>query len=347
MASASASEPAPPVSVDGRLLGPGGSRPRSASLVASPAGTFVVCGVDREVVDLAAATISDRVGSIPRQITFADGRLFETADNDGVDAVLVVTGRRRPLVHRLEAWNPWLVATCVMLVLAIFALVRWGLPAGSDLVAALVPAETETLIGEYALQALEQGGEVGPSRASDPAQRRALRIFYELVDAQPDDGTAYALIFRSGHGRDGIGANALALPGGTILVTDEMLAAASDDDALAGIFAHEMGHVRERHPLRLFVRTLGISAISTIALGDPGAIGAAVASVAELGLGMSYSRGFERDADRHAAALMRATGHDPKALGVLLLRLAPAGSDPTNGWFSTHPTSDERAKALE
>lgn len=347
MASASASEPAAPVAVDGRLLDPGGSRPRSASLVASTEATFLVCGVDREAVDLAAATVSGRVGSILRQIAFADGRLFETGDNDGVDALLLATGRRRPLVHRLEGWNRWLIATCVVLVLAIVALVRWGLPAGSDLVAALVPAETEALIGEYSLQALDEGGETGRSTATSEERERARAIFAELLDAQPDDGTAYALVFRNGHGRYGIGANALALPGGTIVVTDEMLAAARDDDALAGIFAHEMGHVHARHPLRLFVRTLGISAISTIALGDPGALGSAVASVAGLGFGLSYSRGFEREADRHAATLMRATGRDPRALGLLLLRLAPAGSDPTNGWFSSHPTSEERVKALE
>lgn len=346
MASASGSEAASQRTIVGGAFFPAGSvRREPAELRIGDGGVTLHRDGETVAVDLAAAIVSDRVGSIPRQISFADGSRFETGDNDGVDALLAAAGRRRSVIHRLEALRPWLLVTCAVLCLAIFALVRWGLPAASDFVANFIPATTEATVGAYALDAFDKSGEMKPTRASQRDIARATALLDELVAAHGGDPAAFRLIFRSGRG--GIGANALALPGGTIVVTDEMLARATDDDALAGVLAHEMGHVAERHPLRIFIRTLGIGAISTIAIGDAGTIGTAIATAAGVGLGMSYSREFEREADRHAAELMRRTGRDPRALGRLLLLIAPDGSDPTGGWLSSHPTSVERATNLE
>src|SRR5664279_6314679 len=107
--------------------------------------------------------------------------------------------------------------------------------------------------------------------------------------------------------------NALALPGGIIVITDAMVEAFDNDAEFRAVMAHELGHVHGRHAVRLVLQDSGLAVLMTALAGD--AVGATVLAVAlpSVLLRARYSRQFETEADDYAFATMQRRGESPKA----------------------------------
>jgi Zn-dependent protease with chaperone function len=335
--------------VAGRLFPPGAARSGPADLRLAPDGRVRLSAggpgdtVEREV-DLAAATVSSRIGRVPRRIEFPDGATFETGDNDGVDALLVAAGRRpASTVHGWERFRLRLVVVVVLAVVLGGALLRFGVPAAADLATGLVPHDVDAAVGEHTLFTLDKLV-FGESRASDERKAGVRRAFGELVAASRLEPDETRLEFRRG---GEIGANAFALPGGIVVVTDEMLSKAPDDDALAGVLAHELGHVEGRHGMRRVLRAAGLGAATLVIFGDPGAVLDEMTGFAAVALDLSYSRSFEAEADARAAELLVATGRSPDDLARLLAAFIDEDDgDAVSRWLSSHPQLSDRVEAL-
>jgi Zn-dependent protease with chaperone function len=160
---------------------------------------------------------------------------------------------------------------------------------------------------------------------------------------------AYTLEFRSS--KD-IGANAFALPGGTIIVTDQLVTLAGNDEEILAVLAHELGHVSERHPLRQLLQSSVAGLAMTWYLGD---ISTLLAAAPTLLLQSSYSRDFERRADRYAADMLRHNGIAPARLADMLGKLESSHPAEKAGkgqasriaeFFSSHPDTEERIRTL-
>lgn len=140
--------------------------------------------------------------------------------------------------------------------------------------------------------------------------------------------------------------NALALPAGTVVITDALLGLAATPDAFAGVLAHEIGHVDRRHGLRKLIHDGGLMIALSFFTGDAASI---VAAGGRALAGAAYSRDAEREADDFAVAAVAAAGGDPEALGPFLARLdesAAATTGGLGGLLDTHPLSAERAAAI-
>ncbi len=98
--------------------------------------------------------------------------------------------------------------------------------------------------------------------------------------------------------------NAVALPGGQVLLFDGLIQQAESAEELAGVLAHEVGHVRERHVMTALLRQFGLSALAS---GFGGGFGESAMALA----GMSYSRDAEREADEYARAQMARSDISP------------------------------------
>jgi len=337
--------------VAGRLFPPGAARSEPADLRLAADGRvrLSVGGGDAATareVELSAATVSDRVGRVPRRITFTDGTTFETGDNDGVDTLIAATGRRP--TSRVHGWERFRLRLAVVVVLVVVlggVLLRFGVPAAADLATDFVPHDVDAAVGEHTLFTLDKLA-FGESFVPDERKARVRQAFDGLVAASGLDAGKTRLEFRRG---GEIGANAFALPGGIVVVTDEMLAKAPDDDALAGVLAHELGHVEGRHGMRRVLRAAGLAAVTLVVFGDPGAVLDEMTGVAALALDLSYSRRFEAAADRRAAELLVATGRSPDDLARLFAAFIDedgAGTDAVSRWLSSHPGLAERVEAL-
>ncbi len=139
--------------------------------------------------------------------------------------------------------------------------------------------------------------------------------------------------------------NAVALPGGRIYVDDGLIEAAQTPDELAGVLAHEIGHVARRDGTRTVLQTAGLSFLFGMMLGDFVG-GGAVVIAARTVLKSSYSRHVEAAADAYSVDLMAKAGGDPHALGVILARIV-GGKDRGMKLLLDHPETKDRIAAID
>jgi predicted Zn-dependent protease len=187
---------------------------------------------------------------------------------------------------------------------------------------------------------------------------RRLVEYVEAIGRRLGQATGRADISWQWSVADEADANAFALPGGFVYVTRGLLALSNREDEVAGVLAHEMAHVVQRHAVRrvgaatplaaLFGVPSGILGIVSPTLG--GIVGGAGRLVSGLALA-PYSREQEREADRIGIALSARAGWDPRALadflGALERAEALAGGTSRRSFFATHPSTPDRVATIE
>ena len=144
--------------------------------------------------------------------------------------------------------------------------------------------------------------------------------------------------------------NAFALPGGFIFVTNSLMELCQyNQDEVAFILAHEMGHVMRGHAMNRIISNSAIAAASRAA-PVRGAISGWVRKVGVQFLESAYSQDMESDADKLGVRLVAAAGYDPQACVRLLSRLAelskPAGQFDLGSYFSSHPPFNVRIRNI-
>ncbi|MEZ5457860.1 MAG: M48 family metallopeptidase [Steroidobacteraceae bacterium] len=293
-------------------------------------------------VPLVDVSVSERIGNVPRRFVFPDGTQFETADNDAVDAALDRFGRQAGFAHWLEQRWPIAVASLAAVVAIAVLFVQFGVPALADYAARTLPLEVDRRLGAETLTLLDRAV-LKPTKLPATRQRQLQARFAQVVD-DADDGHDYRLELRSS---PRLGPNALALPSGIVVMTDELVELAMHDDELIAVLAHEVGHVQGRHALRQILQTAGVSAIAFAILGDVSSVSALATSIPVL-LQAKHSRDFEREADAFAKRWLAEQGIAAHRFDDILCRMEAASGggtdDALSRYLSTHPATDERAR---
>jgi Zn-dependent protease with chaperone function len=283
--------------------------------------------------------ISERLEHPPRLIQFTDGSYCEVADQQGLDAALAAVGYEDSWVARHERRWGYVIAATTLLVAAIFVMYRWGLPVAADFVARRIPPQVEDGIGVQALNIAEQ--RFGPSKLAPEQRERVQHVFESVV---PRDGRTFRLVVRNG---GAVGANAFALPGGTLVVTDQLVEMAPKHDALAGVLAHEIGHVERRHVMREVISASVVGAVVTLIAGDVSTVAAALPAVLA---DLSYSRDMEQEADAYAVDLLKRKGIPVGPFAELLQQMQSGqqtGGEPRWAhYLQTHPDTEARIAAI-
>lgn len=299
-------------------------------------------------VPLESVSADSPIASGPRSLSLPGGGQLRTAD-PAVSELFARSGRVETLVHGLE--QRWPYALGALFVIAVFAwwAIVHGLPLASETIARHIPARADAAIGEHALAAID-GRMCQPSRLSPQMQERLQRDFARLV-AGLDDGHRYRLHLRN---CQPIGPNAFALPGGPIVLTDQLVEFGGDFSEMTAVLAHEVGHIRLRHGLRTLLQGAGLAALISTLAGDAAAITSIAVTLPTVILQSGYSREFEDEADTFAIARLKQIGISPRAFANILERLEKArpnkGARGSRDYFSTHPLTAarvERALAAE
>jgi Zn-dependent protease with chaperone function len=305
----------------------------------TPAELVIHTAAGERRVARAVVRASTRVGQTRRTLQLPGGAQLQTDDNEAVDTLAPRVGLER-LVARLEG-HPLAVAAGLVVTaggVALFFMV--GLPLLAARLAAAMPAETEALLGDQVMIALDRAA-FAPSEL--PAVRRAEleRLFENFVGDVPG-GARLSLEFRR-LGEDEI--NALAVPGGRIVFTDALVNLLEHDEEFLAVLAHEVGHHSGRHALRSVLQQSVALVAVTLATGDIASATGAVAAVPAFLLHSHYSREFEREADATALRALDARGISPAWFGRIMERLsgATAAAEASFAAYAdTHPTGAER-----
>jgi len=295
--------------------------------------------------------VSEPMGAAPRLIKFPDGAHCEVNDHAALAEMLAAGGYREGVVVRLQQRWRWALGAVVIAVAVVVAGYRWGLPAISEWIANQLPESALTRMGESTLKLLDKSV-FSPS--SLPANLQVdLIAAFERLHIPDDIQTEHTVVFRDGRG---FGANAMALPDGTLVVTDQLVKLAGHDEEILAVLAHELGHLYRRHSLRMLIQGSIVGAVVAWYVGD---VSSVAAGLPTLMLQMRYSRDHEREADAYAARMLQENGISPARLADMLARLEQAhesgaetkmktaGESGFSDYFASHPATRERIRALE
>lgn len=140
--------------------------------------------------------------------------------------------------------------------------------------------------------------------------------------------------------------NAFALPGGVVVLTEGLLDEARGPDEIAGVLAHELEHVRQRHVMTHFVRASLLAAGWSVAVGDYAGLMVIDPGTAFQIANLRFSRDEEAAADEGAARALDAAGISRRGLYDFFERLSDK-TDFMPQWLASHPSSASRARALD
>lgn len=316
--------------------------------------TLVIVGPDfeRRVVlrDYRLGMRSERGQGV---IHLHDGNQVQADDPHALWRAARGAGLREPLLAR--AGHSWLLSLLALMLLgaSLWAGYRYALPWLASRGSAMVPAHLEQVLGEQLLSWFDEELSA-PSRISAQRQDQVSIRLARVLERAGENAHAPVLHFRSA---PTIGANALALPGASMLVTDELVSLADHvggpvpDAALLGVLVHEYVHLRDRHLVR---RAIELPVLALASLGIWKRAGS-LAVIAPAGLGLlAVTRRLEGEADMETARVLAAAGVPVEPLAALLQvlenRLAAERGMSARlrklRWLRTHPPTDERIRAL-
>ncbi|MCC6479455.1 M48 family metallopeptidase [Sphingorhabdus sp.] len=201
--------------------------------------------------------------------------------------------------------------------------------------APLIPSSVEQKLGNALV------GDFGGRFCDTPKGKAALAKLTRSLDDHPRDLQVEVANIDM--------LNAVALPGGKVLIFQGLLDQARSPDEVAGVLAHEIGHVRERHVMQGLLRQMGLAVVLG---GFDGSGGSSLNSL----LSTTYTRDSEREADDHSLKALKQANVSPVGTADFFNRLAAMdGSRDLKdqqartmaSYTSSHPLSDERRKLFE
>ncbi len=299
------------------------------------------------------------------------GGSVQSADGAAWDAWSQAAGMRDSLVVRLQQSWRGVAVSVLALVALIVGLQQWGVPLAARTVIAFVPRTVDTAIGDYT-QGLVDEQLMKPSQLPAHRAQQLREAFSKAVAGMPAGSVPqWQLVLRSSK----LGPNALALPNGTLILTDDMVTMVDGNvDVLVGVLAHELGHVQQRHGMRMLAQVTALGAIASTVLGDFSSL---LASVPVLMGQASYSRQAEQEADAFAVDVLRHARLSPTVMVTMFEKLtewrvrkeqeargkSPAPQDPSHSepkgkadgdalsWlgiaFASHPADAQRVQYFQ
>jgi Zn-dependent protease with chaperone function len=232
-------------------------------------------------------------------------------------------------VRRTFALTAGSLATAAVLGAALW----FGLPLVAKPVADLIPHSVEARLGERIFTALIGKKDV----CEDPDGQDALDVLVQRVLAgveEPVDIVVEVV--------DSPIVNAVALPGGHIVIFSGLLNKVESADEVSGVLAHEIGHIIHRHSMQALVRHLAVTMVVTVFTGNDWGLG----SAAQLLLQNAYSREAEAEADATGVAALDRAGLRAGGLATFFTRLEKEhGDGELMRYVGTHPPLADRRSA--
>ena len=290
------------------------SKPHLAEITLSPVG-IRLNGTPFDPARI--SRIVEPIGPATWLFELKDGGLLE-ADLAAGATLAQALGHRQTRIRRWEKSLLLIVAAIPLLLLAVYGTGVYAVPFLADRVALALPRSADTIVGRQSLALFEKF--TAPSRISAARQNAVRRRFDAMAAAILGGDVPARLEFRDA---PEIGPNAFALPGGTVMVTDQLMALLNDDEVLA-VLAHELGHVKNRHVMRMVLRSSGLAVLAAGVVGDASTLSGIMAGLPVLVTQLDFSREFETQADNVAFQWLTRPGGHPCDFATALLKIQTA-----------------------
>jgi Zn-dependent protease with chaperone function len=265
--------------------------------VVSDAGE-VLAHVPRDLV-----RVSERIANTPYRLEFPDGALAVTSEHAAVERTFQLSPSSNWLA-RMERASWAVVLALVGLFGTLYFAYQFFIPKIATVVAERIPREAETSLGETTMKALDSF--MFKKTEIDAKQQAVIRNTFNQLASASGIGEHVRLEFRR------MTPNALAIPGGTIVVTDGLVRLFKGDERTIGaVLAHEIGHIHHRHSLKHLLEGSASALIVGAIAGDVSGVSALVTTAPVILSSLHYTRESEAEADQYAFALLKKTGRSP------------------------------------
>ena len=228
----------------------------------------------------------------------------------------------------------WSLAATVSIVLVVL----FAIPLAADRLAPLVPPALERRVGDAADVQIRTifGNKVCDGAAGQLAFSKLVTRLREQagLDTLPQAAVLPSPV-----------PNAFALPGGRIYLFEGLLAKAENPDEIAGVLAHELGHLNHRDNMRALIYNGGTSFLIGLLFGDVTGSSAVIFASRSL-VTASYSRKAEQDADTFSIGVMHRLGRPSKPMGELLFRVTGKQGNDALSILASHPLTEDRLKRM-
>lgn len=247
--------------------------------------------------------------------------------------LLEPVGRDLARRGRKRVWNIALVAALVLAPLLLVFAFLWHSDRLAEWVVSGVTIEAEEELGDLLFE------------QTKPRLKLLVDDEFEKVVAEIGERLARGESYNfTWHVADDPAVNAFAMPGGHVVVFTGLLRAADSAEELAGVLAHEIQHVIQRHSLKAMVKNLGLQAVVGMATGDLS--GSVVVELATQMGSLKFSRDAEYEADIKGVEVLRRAAIDPKGMIRFFEKLEQKESGQI-ALLSTHPASSDRITRLQ
>ena len=244
-------------------------------------------------------------------------------------------GTRRSRVY-------WTIAASLAALPIIYGIFWWGVPSLAGPITSTIPMSWETQLGQFVQQAFTEKEFVCRNAELSTALESVMHTLLKPIGDGPYQFHVTVV--------DNPMVNAMAAPGGYLIVYRGLLQDTESPEELAGVLAHEIQHVILRHSMRLIVQHLSMAIIIAALSGDASGMVSYGLQAAQTLQTLSYSREAENQADEQGLALLQQAGINPEGMISFFEKLGGEGSPKDASpfrYFSTHPPTAERRQHLD
>ncbi len=335
--------------IAGDFFNPRSSKAQSGVLIANDQGMFVF------TFDGHCQSGELKVTSIQgsENIFFACGSYFKAHNALPQEFLNHQRGRTTRYIAWLEKFNLKKAVVLALILVVFIVLFRVTISSVSYAVAMIVPDSWEQRLGQSTYETIR---DYAFEQSQLPVTQKAeILTDSKIISDSIDDFQNVDIIF---HTSELFGANALAFPGGPVVVTDDLVEMMDHDEILA-IIAHEYAHIHERHSLQRIVEVAAASFIAFVVFGADESVIEEISTVLIQLWGLQQSRQLEQQADLLALDYLEDAGLNPASMVTAIEKFRrsdcdadhkdPSISDCDDGswsWLSTHPSVSDRAGYL-
>lgn len=329
------------------------SQPHDAILhKAEDADTFtltLITSGDALIFRPSEVDIESPLGSgSPRTVRLPKGAKFYTENSAQLDTLNThrKADWRNPHLwaSALESHKQAILLSVVLLAAFLFVSYQYGIPAIADSVSKKIPHSVLVNMSQNTLDVMDKYAGFKPTELPEDRQAELTLLFKKLVAEIGDPNFDYQLVFRQ------FPPNALALPSGTIVFSDQLIEDLDSDLSILAVMAHEVAHVEERHGVRQVIRQASIALLVSLLLNDVSSVPAVLSALPELLLSSNYSRTFESEADQFSAEYLCAEYGTPEAMvdALEILQSYSSGEEIESAeLISSHPLLEKRIEAIQ
>lgn len=325
------------------------SASQPAVLEVSDGKVSIVVGGTLRVADAKVISVQD-----DKLIYLPEDMMFRVDSPLPEEALRSLVGKVQSAIRWLEIFTPKRAIVLSAILLVSLFVVRYAFLTFSHLIVAIFPHDWEQVIGRNSYESLR----LTVLEASQLPVERQKRLGEKARELAVVNGISPVPDVKF-HKSDLLGGNALAFPGGPVVVTDDLVELLGEDQLVVAVIAHEFAHIKARHSLQHIVDVIGLTAIVSVVLGADESLIEEASAIGISIWAMSNSRDFEREADVAALDMLETVDLPADSFIEAIQKLIEYTcssqttadfeaclSSEDDGWLSTHPTGAERLDYL-